>query len=440
MNDGHPVAQRDFPISPGKAWAAPPQNYSDLSAEEKDAYCAKAASNYRACRAEEGAAEQGRDDVLEPADLDYLPPGEPVEIRSPAERFPLIQIDDISFDPNTSWLVKELLPSKGLGVLYGAPGTYKSFVALDLALSIATGRPWAGRKVSPAAVVYIAAEGARGLRKRIEAWRRQQPTPRGTAFYLIEVAPNLGIGENDADVLVAAIKAVTGVGLVVIDTLSRTLLAGEENGSGMVSFVASCARVADQLDCIILAVHHNGKNEERGMRGHTSLDGGADVIWEVSKGAGNFASTICVKKNKDGEDGQTFSIQLARVELGHDIDGDLVTTLVVESVEGAKQAARQSAQKIPRNARLLFDCLRQAIEESGEVIRPRPDMPPVTACSEDAVRLRYEIRFGETAPKDKERPKADTVSKSRRRAIDSLVDAKLVNACQHNGCRWLWLT
>jgi RecA/RadA recombinase len=67
-----------------------------------------------------------------------------------------------------------VLPRRGVAAIYGKPGAFKSFLAMHLALCVAVGRPWAGRAVTKAPVIYIGAEGAAGLRKRkagyVKAW------------------------------------------------------------------------------------------------------------------------------------------------------------------------------------------------------------------------------------------------------------------------------
>ena len=64
------------------------------------------------------------------------------------------------------------MPKDDLVVLFGASGTFKSFLAIDMALHIAHGLPWLGRKTAAGSVVYVAAEGAGGLRKRLAAYAR----------------------------------------------------------------------------------------------------------------------------------------------------------------------------------------------------------------------------------------------------------------------------
>src|SRR5262245_4530702 len=90
--------------------------------------------------------------------------------------FKAVHLPDICYEPGAqNWLVDQLLPAEGLSVLFGRWKSFKSFVLLDLAMAIARGEPWAGRKVRQGATVYVAAEGAAGMRKRIAAYQARNP-------------------------------------------------------------------------------------------------------------------------------------------------------------------------------------------------------------------------------------------------------------------------
>jgi putative DNA primase/helicase len=86
-------------------------------------------------------------------------------------RFTMIPVDHLINLPDPSWLIEGLIEEHVLGVLYGASGEGKSFVALDWALSVANDQRWCGRAVRPGPVIYVAAEGGRNIGKRIGAWK-----------------------------------------------------------------------------------------------------------------------------------------------------------------------------------------------------------------------------------------------------------------------------
>jgi hypothetical protein len=98
------------------------------------------------------------------------------DLATPFEAFTLGTL--ITRPPRT-FLVDGILPETSLGVLYGLPGSGKTFLALDLAFSIANGRPWLGHSVQQGGVVYIAAEGWYSIAQRAQAWCAvyEQPLP-----------------------------------------------------------------------------------------------------------------------------------------------------------------------------------------------------------------------------------------------------------------------
>ena len=90
--------------------------------------------------------------VEEPPHDQAPPHGEPIEAL--AARFKLDDWNDIDFDPNEEWRVEDILPMRGLGLIYGKPRSFKSFVAMHLALHVVLGLPWAGKCVEKGKVVY----------------------------------------------------------------------------------------------------------------------------------------------------------------------------------------------------------------------------------------------------------------------------------------------
>ena len=91
--------------------------------------------------------------------------------------------------------------------------------------------------------------------------------------------------------------------LIVIDTLAQTLNGGDENGAGMMSFVGTATALANHFNACVLAVHHVPLADDKRLRGHTSLHGGADAQLLTERNGGELATTLSVEKLKDEEDG-----------------------------------------------------------------------------------------------------------------------------------------
>jgi hypothetical protein len=253
---------------------------------------------------------------------------------------------EIKLEGNPLKLIKGLLAGVSLICVVGAPKSGKTFFVLDLAVAIATGTEWRGRKVQQGGVCYIAGEGQVGLRARVEAIRRTRQPDEGMQFTLIPIALNLATATADTDALIAKIKAAPwSTKLVVIDTLARNFGGGNESSSeDMGAFVANCDRIREATGAAVVAVHHFGKDSARGARGSNALPAAVDTEIQVERGDGNITRAT-VTLQKDGEDGLVFPFQLKRVDLGADEDGDEITSMIVEHVEADEVPTSTSGGK-----------------------------------------------------------------------------------------------
>ena len=108
--------------------------------------------------------------------------------------------------PIRSWLIKRLLATTAHGLISGQWGTYKTFVALDLAACVMTGQPFLGRAVKrQAGVLFIAAEGAEEVRLRVDAVVREKCGMQRAPFCWYEAAPTL-LRPDAVEMLVAMAK------------------------------------------------------------------------------------------------------------------------------------------------------------------------------------------------------------------------------------------
>lgn len=229
-------------------------------------------------------------------------------------------------------LVKGLIDQESVNLFYGDQGCGKTFLALDIGLCVAAGMPWFGKRTVKGGVVYVAAEGGRRIKNRVAAWLQQRDCEVDIPFAAVVSPVNLcGLEPGDVDKLIAAFKpAHVPVTLVIIDTVSRSLAGGNENApDDMGAFIAALDELRDRLRCAVIAIHHTGKDEGRGPRGHSLLDRAMDGVVFIKKYEEQRLSVATVTKQRDGEEGEKIAFWLRQVELGTDQDGDLVTTCVV---------------------------------------------------------------------------------------------------------------
>lgn len=262
----------------------------------------------------------------------------------------LLSVAELLNRPDPDWLVQDILPESGLTLLYGASGYGKSFVAIDLAMAVATGTDWMGQfPVEQGAVVYIAAEGLSGIKKRVAAWQchhEDTPSPTGLNFCLQAV----DLYDDDSrDALMEALEERfptlhehlehrvdrdTGdeevidhnpfpLRLIVIDTLARMYQGESENDSAqMGDFIRRVQYFAEDCGAVVLLVHHTGKDGEK-ERGSGSLRGAMETCIKIrgKKKHGRLDSLqFIVDKQKDGEE-ITLAMSVVNVELPHmDLD------------------------------------------------------------------------------------------------------------------------
>jgi len=256
-------------------------------------------------------------------------------------------------------LIEGLISLGDLGVLYGDSNVGKSFLCLNLALHIATGRDWCGRQVERAAVAYVAAENPSSIKRRARAWVLANEASHDTPFYASRGAFD---AVADAERVIKMIKQTeheTGVsfGLVVIDTLARSM-AGDENSSAVMgALIGACDRVIAATGCALLLVHHTGKDAAKGARGWSGLRAAVDVEIRVTKeSAGRYAEVV---KLRDGETGAFFGFDLRDIELGRDARGNVIKTAVAQCRELGKTSPAPVARKAPSpRAQFCLDALR----------------------------------------------------------------------------------
>lgn len=335
------------------------------------------------------------------------------------------------------WLIKNLLPAQGIALIYGHPGCGKSFVAIDFAFHVALGWPWNERRVRKGLVVYVGAEGVNGLRNRMVAFRKANSLD-GQRIPLALIPTPIDMQAPDADTprLIEAIReAASTYGgqepvLVVIDTLSKTFGAGKENTDDMATYVANCQRVASEFRCCVMPVHHRPKDAESAEpRGHSSLKGGVDTVLLIESGT---PRRISVTKQKDAEIADDMAFNLRSVDLGHDEDGDPVTSCVIEITDAAPRTPKGA--KLAPGPSLALAALERAIREDGQFAPANiPDDLARPGVSFKVATLKDWQTLATIAMADPDKS-ADTIARTFRRNREKLQALKVVHV--HGDYAW----
>ncbi len=253
------------------------------------------------------------------------------EVIEPKRRFKLVRFDQIQLPTDPAYLVKGLIPREGLCVVWGPPKCGKSFWAYDVAMHIACGWKYRGRKVCRGPVVYVCCEGERGLGARTEAYR-QDKNPTDADFYLVATRLDL-IAEHETLISDIAAQVERPVA-VVIDTLNRSIRGSESRDEDMGDYLKAADAIREAFSCTVIVIHHCGIEGTR-PRGHTSLTGACDAQIAVKKGRDGIV-TCLVEYMKDGPEGDEIHSKLKPVDVGVDDDGDPITSCIIIEAEPAK--------------------------------------------------------------------------------------------------------
>ncbi|MCJ1710362.1 AAA family ATPase [Clavibacter michiganensis subsp. phaseoli] len=202
--------------------------------------------------------------------------------------------------PAAEPLVEGVLNADTLVMLYGPSGSGKSAVALALSASVAAGTRWLGHDVPTAgSVLYIAAEGAAGMSKRLTAWEAawhdKQPLE-DDRFGILGEAVDLS-NPSMVDEVVGIVRD-RQPALIVFDTLNALAYGLEENSASamgqMIGAIRSISAASPGSTAMIL--HHSGLNGK--LRGSSALFAAMDTVIALEPAGTGFA--LRIEKDRDG--------------------------------------------------------------------------------------------------------------------------------------------
>lgn len=370
---------------------------------------------------------------------DSLSTAEKSSVLPQRQPFKIEQLDDIDDEP-VEWLIEGVIPKKAFVALYAPPASFKSFVALDIAECIATGREFLTKTVKhQGAVLYIAGEGHGGIGARIKAMKKHHSTPAGAPVFFLRKQINLRSSATDIQDLIQAVDDIQATHdinfeLVVIDTLARAFGGGNENASeDMGAFITAAGAIQGRYNCALLVVHHAGKDATKGLRGHSSLLGAVDTELEIIRIEDAPKGILHISKQKDGEDGQRYGFQMITVELSTTLLGfDTVSSLAVEVDNEMNVNQGRGTQPQPpdrtgggRNQSLALNCLHSAIKKFG--MMENIDGKRNKAIKLDQWRDEFKAKMGSDVEQA-------TFNKAWQRVKSGLVDLEKVEI--HND--WCW--
>lgn len=373
------------------------------------------------------------------------------------------------------WLIKGVIPAREAVLIYGAPQTGKSFETQNLAMHVARGIDFQGRRTKKAGVVYCAFEGGKGFRARQIAYSIHHQIAAEEDVDMVVLTRRADLFSDDVDIndLIAEIQHWAGtftteLGLVVLDTWSAATPGADENAGKDVSKVRQrVMRIVSELNTAVIVVHHKPAGGGR-PRGHGSLTGDfettIDIDWVTQSGTRADAPrgpqnavrdddkrplrTAIVTKQREGEQGTAWKFVLRQVKISTDADGDPVTSCVsvLPAGVGAEERDAPASSSGPAktedgrfilkpNLATAFRALGSAIGEKGREAPPKIRAPAKTLCvTLSDWRDEYErIAAGEDEDPTKLK---ERVKKARDRAAERLILSGFIG----KDGDWVWRT
>jgi AAA domain len=354
---------------------------------------------------------------------------------APEQKFRLVPFGQLRPGNDPGYLVDELIPLRGIVLIWGKRKCLKSFWTYDLSFHVAHYQEYRGRSVLQGVVVYCAFEGAHGYKKRTEALRRFHKIPdnQEVPLYLVPGRANM---IREYPLLISAVREQL-LGevprMIVLDTLNKSLVGSESKDTDMAAYIVAAEALRDAFDCVVIIIHHCGYDETH-PRGHTSLTGAVDAEFEVVR-----ESMLVTIKNvtmRDGAEGFEIRSQAEVVEVGEDVSGKVLTSLVITPTDAPVSVPRKKGRPNV-SAPILTDALRRALKDHGGILRPASEKAAVHATRETWVKPLFEDAYptGEDTP---EKAK-DATDEAYRRALQAAVaEGKIGKGTSPEGSVMLW--
>lgn len=289
------------------------------------------------------------------------------EAKSPVQAtrsgFRLIRASDLKLTP-PEYLIDDIIEVGTLGVLFGAPSAWKSFMAVHMAACIATGTPFFGHGVQQGAVIYLAGEGQAGLARRRAAWEAGTGVSLdGAPLFFSNMTARMLDAAHTAEIAEAVDEIVKEHGvprMVFVDTTAKAMVGGDENNTAdMTRLLASAEAMQRRYPgCVIQLVHHTGVADPRRLRGSSALKGGVDTEFLMTKEDG--ISAFENLKMKDGPMAPTMYFTAEEIILGTTPKGKQFGSLTLRQVQEPVKS-----KKVTKSMQLGIDTFMDALRSIG---------------------------------------------------------------------------
>ena len=267
-----------------------------------------------------------------------------------------LSLKELSALAPPSWQIDQHVPKGAFVCLFGPAKNYKSFVALDWALCLASGRPYLDRfPVQAGPVSYVCSEGGLfNFDKRISCWAKSKEVKRADFEKNVQVFGNRFDFQKleAADTLMEAAHAFFGKypDTFIIDTLSRNFGAGDPNSNkDMQQFCSTVDYLREKTGATIIVVHHTGWSEQERERSASNLRDSLEVSIRVKKEEDGLGIVTCMAQ-KDAPEFAPYRIRGRTVRL---VDGGdpLANESLVFDWDGEDTEVKKEEREQARNVK-----------------------------------------------------------------------------------------
>jgi hypothetical protein len=364
---------------------------------------------------------------------------------------------EVDLKDTRKWLVQDLLPETGAGLIAGQWGTYKTFVALDLAAAVMSMAPFIKFPVRrQGGVLFFACESQSEISIRLAAVVKAKCNGLEKApFAWVDTCPRL-LDPDASKVLTdmvndAADKMMRDFGLpvalVIIDTAGKAAgyaKSGDENDAALAKIMMKALATASvETGALFLAVDHFGKDVTTGTRGSSSKEDDADVVLALlgtKDQTGAVTNTrLCARKRRSGPSGEEFPFRTRVEDMGADETGLAITTLTIEwlpQAEGGLGRVKPKAEAWSKSLRLLRQTLMNVLVDQGTEMRPFLDGPMMRPVDLEILRA----EFYKSYPADGDpKAKQEVRRKAFGRAIKDAQAKSLIGVRDIDARTYVWL-
>ena len=194
---------------------------------------------------------------------------------------PVVRVGEIPNDDLAErWLVEQLWCTNSVGVIGGTPKCAKTWLGLDMALSVATGTPCLGKYAVPEpgpVLVYLAEDALRVVGERIEGMARHRGLDIDQVAIYAITASALRLDHDRDQTRLWETAQWLRPKLLVLDPLVRLHSIDENHAGAVAELLAYFRSLQRELAISVLLVHHTRKNAADGVAGGQGLRGSGDI-------------------------------------------------------------------------------------------------------------------------------------------------------------------